>query len=448
MSLFKNKKINNVNSLPGFLELAPTDQIVFNNLKKTIAEVYEQYGFTPLDNATIERTEILFAKAGGDTEKEIYRIKKGDNDLALRFDLTVPLARYVAANYNDITFPFRRYQIEKVFRGERPQKGRFREFYQCDIDIIGDGELDLKNDAEIPSVIYNIFNKMNIGSFVIKISNRKILTGLLDYLNLNNKKTEVLRIVDKLEKIGKEEVANLLKKENIKESEIKQIFKLINITGPNSSIVEELKKQKIDNDEFQDGVSELESVINYLDLFNIPKDYYQIDLTIVRGLDYYTGTVYETFSTDYPEFGSICSGGRYENLSEFYTSKKLPGVGVSIGLTRLFSQMQKNELLKNSKKTVADILIIPVGDEMKEVAKIANNLRRKGIKTEIYLEEKPLKKKMNYANQKGFEYVLIIGENEIANQKFTLRNMKNGEQFEVTESELAGLIQSLSLKKV
>jgi histidyl-tRNA synthetase len=447
MLFSKNKKIKNIKSLPGFLELNPADQILFNDIKKNISDIYEKYGFTPLDNATIERSEILFAKAGGDTEKEIYRIKKGDNDLALRFDLTVPLSRYVAANYNEITFPFRRYQIEKVFRGERPQKGRFREFYQCDIDIVGDGILDLKNDAEIASIIYSVFSKLNIGPFVIKINNRKILTGFMESLDLKKQSEEILRIIDKLEKIGKEKVEKLLKDLKIDDDKIKQIFELILIEGSDKEILVKLSNLNIDNVEFQDGVSELNQVVDFLDLFNIPNDYYKIDLKTVRGLDYYTGTVYETFSVDYPEFGSICSGGRYENLSEYYTDKKLPGVGVSIGLTRLFSQLKKSGALDSNVKSVADLLILPVTDKMEVPVRIANDLRRQNVKTEIYLEDKPIKKKFNYADKKGFEYVLIIGDDEINKREYTLKNMKNGEQKTVPEKEIVGLIRSLDYKK-
>jgi len=447
MLFSNNKKIKNIKSLPGFLELNPADQMVFNDYKKKIAETYEKYGFIPLDNATVERSEILFAKAGGDTEKEIYRIKKGDNDLALRFDLTVPLARYVAANYNEITFPFRRYQIEKVFRGERPQKGRFREFYQCDIDIVGEGFLDLKNDAEVASIIYSIFSKLNIGPFIIKINNRKILTGFLESLDLEKESEDILRIIDKLEKIGKEKVKTTLKDLKISDEKISKIFDLINIGGSNKEILSKLSEQDMDNSKFEEGLYELKKVIDFLALFNIPSDYYKIDLQTVRGLDYYTGTVYETFSLDYPEFGSICSGGRYENLTESYTDKKLPGVGVSIGLTRLFSQLKSAGAIDSSVKSVADLLVIPITENMEVPVRIANDLRRQDIKTEIFLEDKPIKKKFNYADKKGYEYVLIIGDDEISKGEYTIKNMKNGEQKSVPEKEIVGLIKSLRYKK-
>jgi histidyl-tRNA synthetase len=445
---FDKNKAKNIKAMSGVLELSPSDQIQFDQIKKTISETYEKFGFSPFDVSTIERAEILFAKGGGDTEKEIYRIQKGDNDLALRFDLTVPLARYVAANYHDITFPFRRYQIGKVFRGERPQKGRFRELYQCDIDIVGEEKLDLKNDAEIPSIIYSIFNKLNIGPFVIKINNRKILAGFLSNLDLENKSAEVLRIVDKVAKIGEAKVKELLLQENISSNDVDKILNFIKITGSNSEIINSLKKLGLDNEKFLEGVDELEQTINFLDLFNIPKDYYQIDLTVVRGLDYYTGTVYETFLIDYPEFGSICSGGRYDDLVGYYTDKKLVGVGISIGLTRLFSQLKERGILNKNKKTISDLVVIPLGKDFSEIVSLANFLRRKNVKTELLLEDWPFKKKLNYANKKAVEYILIVGEDEIKSQKFTLKNMKNGEQQSLTQPEIVDFFESLKFKKI
>lgn len=440
------KLIKNIKSLPGFSELEPADQISFDKLKKIISSTYEKYGFLPLDTPTIERKEILFAKTGGDTEKEIYEIKKGDNDLALRFDLTVPLARYVAANYNEINFPFRRYQIAKSFRGERSQRGRFREFFQCDIDIVGDGILDIKNDAEIPSIIYSVLSKLNIGPFIIKISNRKILVGFLNELDLSCKSNDILRIIDKLDKIGKVKTSQLLEDEGLEEDDIKQIFELISIEGSNLEIISKLESTEISDKDYQTGVDELKQVIEMLDLYKLPSDSYKIDLKTIRGLDYYTGTVYETFSLDYPEFGSVCSGGRYDNLVEHYTKRKLPGVGVSIGLTRLFSQMKFAGLINNKIKTISDLLIIPLTDDMSKVVKLANNLRRRNIKTEIYLENKPMKKILNYANKVGVKYVLLIGENEIKDKKFSLKNMENGDQKMFSEKEIISLFKTIKLQ--
>jgi histidyl-tRNA synthetase len=434
--------------LSGVLELNPAEQIEFNKMKNRIAETFEKFGFIPLDVATIERENILLAKAGGDTEKEIYRIKKGDNDLALRFDLTVPLARYVSANYNDLTFPFRRYQIGKVFRGERPQKGRFREFYQCDVDILGDGSLDIKNDAEIPSIIYFIFNRLNIGPFVIRINNRKVLSGLLEQLEISDKTTAVLRVIDKYEKIGEDKVIELLQQENISKNAIDKILEFMKFEGTQSEKISFLKKQNISNELYLQGVEELEEIIKYIELFGVPNDYYKIDFSITRGLDYYTGTVYETFLIDYPEFGSICSGGRYDNLTEFYSKRNMPGVGISIGLTRLFSQLRERGCFEETTKTISELLILPMVKDLEIPIEIATQLRRKSINTEIVLEDVPFKKKLNYADKKGVEYILIVGEDEIRDNKFTIKNMKSGEQKTLTIEEVGDLILSVRNKNV
>ena len=323
-------------TLSGFMELLPDEQILFNQMKRTIEETYQKYGFLPLDTPVIELSEVLLAKAGGETEKQIYRFNKGDNDLSLRFDLTVPLSKYVAKNYGNLNFPFRRYQIGKVYRGERTQKGRFREFYQCDIDVIGDGELDLINDAELPSVIYTIFTKLGFSNFTIRINNRKILNGLFESLNQKEKAVEILRIIDKIDKIGKDAVIEELEKIEVEKEAVEKIIEFISINGTSDEKIEKLKKLNIENETYIKGVEELEYVVKHMRMFEIPENNFNVDLTIARGLDYYTGTVYETFLNDYRELGSVCSGGRYENLAEYYTDKKLPGVGVSIGLTRLF----------------------------------------------------------------------------------------------------------------
>ena len=438
----------NIKALSGTLELNPAEQIEFNKMKNRIAETFEKYGFIPLDVATIERESVLLAKAGGDTEKEIYRIKKGDNDLALRFDLTVPLARYVSANYNEIDFPFRRYQIGKVFRGERPQKGRYREIYQCDIDIIGNNSLNIKNDAEIPSVIYSIFSKLNIGPFVIKINNRKILTGLLDELKISVKTAEVLRAIDKLAKIGEEKVSDLLKEEKIDQSSIEKIMEFVKYNGTNSSKINFLKKQNISSEIYLSGVEELEQVFEFVEMFGIPNDYCQIDFSITRGLDYYTGTVYETFLIDYPEFGSICSGGRYDNLTEHYSNKKMPGVGISIGLSRLFSQLKDRGWFEKKSKTTSEVLIIPLIEDLTYVVNIATELRRRSVKTEILLEDQSAKKKFNYANKKGYEYIIVIGKDEVDQEKLTFKNMKSGEQKILSTNEVIDLLLSVRNKNI
>ena len=423
-------------TLPGFMELLPSEQILFNQIKDTIEETYKMYGFLPLDTPVIELSEVLLAKAGGETEKQMYRFNRGDTDLSLRFDLTVPLSKYVAKNYGNLSFPFRRYQIGKVYRGERAQKGRFREFYQCDIDIIGDGELDLINDAELPSVIYTIFTKLGFSDFTIKINNRKILNGLFESLGQKENAVEILRIIDKIEKIGKENVIEELRKINIEDGVINKIIDFIEIQGNNSEKLEKLKDLKIENETYNKGIEELEFVANNMKLFGLPEENYMIDLTIARGLDYYTGTVYETFLNDYRELGSICSGGRYENLAEYYTDKKLPGVGISIGLTRLFYKLNELNLIKTNKKSISDILIIPMTEDLSTAIRIATKLRNQGIKTEIYLNNKKLKAKFKYADKLEIPYVIIIGEDEIQNNVVKLKNMKTGEEKEITMDNL------------
>jgi len=416
-------------TLPGFMELLPSDQILFNKLYDTIRSVYESFGFLPLDTPTIEYSEILLAKAGGETEKQIYRFNKGDHDLSLRFDLTVPLARYVSEHYADLTFPFKRYQMSKVFRGERPQKGRYREFYQCDIDIIGNETLPLVYDAEMPAVIYNIFKKLNIGDFIIRINNRKILNGFFEYLGLSESATDVLRIIDKLDKIGidnvKEELLNIVSDTNV----IEKIIEFISIKGTNEEILNSLNELNIDNQVFNEGIEELKNVIKYLELYGVSESNYTIDLTIARGLDYYTGTVYETNLKDYPGLGSICSGGRYDNLTEYYTSQHLPGIGVSIGLTRLFSQLKSEGIITNDKKSLIDLLVLPMDDGvLKYSMDIANRLREQNKKVDICYAGKSIKNKMKYADKLGVKKVIIIGDNEVANNTLVLKNMETGTQ--------------------
>lgn len=415
-------------TLSGFMELLPNEQILFNQMKKVIEETYQKFGFLPLDTPVIELSEVLLAKAGGETEKQIYRFNKGDNDLSLRFDLTVPLSKYVAKNYGNLNFPFRRYQIGKVYRGERTQKGRFREFYQCDIDVIGDGELDLINDAEIPSVIYTIFTKLGFSNFTIRLNNRKILNGLFEDLNQKEKATDILRIIDKIDKIGKDEVIEELLKIEIEKSAINKIMNFISISGSSDEKIEKLKGLGIENETFRKGVEELEYVVKHMRIFEIPENNFNVDLTIARGLDYYTGTVYETFFNDYRELGSVCSGGRYENLAEYYTDKKLPGVGISIGLTRLFYKLNEMNLIKADKKSVADVLIIPMTEDLTVPIQIANKLRKEGTNTEIYLNNKKLKAKFKYADKLEIPYVIVIGEDEIQTRKYTLKNMDTGEE--------------------
>lgn len=423
-------------TLPGFMELYPNEQIVFNNIKKVIEETYQSYGFYPLDTPVIESSDVLLAKAGGETEKQIYRFTKGDNDLSLRFDLTVPLAKYVAKRYNELTFPFKRYQIGKVYRGERPQKGRFREFYQCDIDVIGDESLSIMFDAEMPSIIYDIFKKLNIGDFIIRINNRKVLGGFFEYLELTDKITDILRIIDKLEKIGTDKVISLLEELSIPKDKIDKIINFINVKGTNNEKINSLKEMNINNDNFITGLNELKTVINTMKLMEINEDNYEIDLTIARGLDYYTGTVYETILKDYPGIGSVCSGGRYDDLAGFYTDKKLPGVGISIGLTRLFDQLLDNNIININEASITDMLIIPFCEDYEYIFKVYNTLKKNNIKVDICYMDKGFKQKMKYANKINAKYVILIGEDEIKENVISLKNMLTGEQEKLTIEEL------------
>ena len=424
-------------TLPGFMELLPQDQIMFNKMVDTIRSVYEEFGFLPLDTPTIELSEVLLAKAGGETEKQIYRFFKGDTDLTLRFDLTVPLARYVAGHYNDLVFPFKRYQISKVFRGERPQKGRFREFYQCDIDIIGNDTLDLIYDAEIPSVIYYVFQKLNLGKFTIRMNNRKILNGFFESLGLLSNASDILRVIDKIDKIGREAVQEELVSLGLDENRISKILSFLTITGTNADKIAALKGLGIDCETFQVGLQELETVIESLRSFQVDENYFQIDLTIARGLDYYTGTVYETILDEYPKLGSICSGGRYENLADYYTEEHLPGVGISIGLTRLFSQLKEIGLVGENKNTISQVLIVPMDKSNNGyVLETASILRNNGIKTDVYYQDKGMKQKMKYADRLGIPYVLVIGENEVKESKVAFKDMISGNQELITVEEV------------
>lgn len=424
-------------TLAGFMELLPKEQILFNKLKQRIQESYERFGFVPLDTPVIESSEVLLAKAGGETEKQIYSFTKGDSNLCLRFDLTVPLAKFVSANQDNLNFPFRRYQIGKVYRGERPQKGRFREFYQCDIDIVGRENLSIINDAEIPSIIYHTIKSLEIGDFVIKINNRKILKGFFEYLELENLTTEILRIIDKYEKIGKENFVLTLEKDlNLSSEKINLILDFITTSGNSKQKIEKLKSLNIQNQTYKIGVEELEQVVNYMLAFNLPENAFEIDLTIARGLDYYTGTVYETFLIGYEKIGSICSGGRYENLAEFYTDKKFPGVGISIGLTRLFDQLRENKILEAKSKTTTKVLIIPMTEDFSPSLKLASFLRENHINTEVYLENTKFKNKLSYANKQEIPYVVIIGEDEINQNYYTLKDMANSTQFKLSKQEL------------
>ena len=429
-------------TLPGFMELLPADQIKFNSLVDKIRKSYEKFGFLPLDTPIIEMADVLLAKAGGETEKQIYRFNKGETDLALRFDLTVPLAKYICEYNNDISFPFKRYQIGKVYRGERPQKGRYREFYQCDIDIIGDGELSIVNDAEMPSVIYTTIKEFGFDKFTIRINNRKLLNGLFAELNLEEQSVEIMRIIDKLEKIGRENVVKCLQDLKVADEKIQKILNFIEIDGTTDEKLQKLENLNFTNELFLQGLNELKEVVKYVRLFGVPDSNFKVDLTIARGLDYYTGTVYETFLDDYRELGSVCSGGRYDNLAEFYTDKKMPGVGVSIGLTRLFSKLSELNILNEKDESISKVLVVSMTDDISRALEVATKIREEGINTDVYLENKKIKAKFKYADKLKIPYVAVIGEEEEKNGTVSLKNMESGEQEEMSIEKMIEVLKN------
>ena len=415
-------------TLSGFMELLPAPQRQMERLMEILRESYSLYGFSPLDTPVIEASEILLAKAGGETEKQIYRFTKGDSDLSLRFDLTVPLAKYVALHYSELTFPFRRYQIGKVYRGERAQRGRFREFYQADIDIIGDGQLDILNEAEIPSIICRTFSALGLRRFRICVNNRKLLNGFYEMQSLTDQAGDIMRTVDKLAKIGAEKVQAILREDlGLKESQALEILRFISISGGNRQVLDALEAYRNRSALFDEGLGELTTVVRYLEDFGVPEENFAVDLTIARGLDYYTGTVYETILLDHPEIGSVCSGGRYDNLAEYYTEKKLPGVGISIGLTRLFYVLNEQGLL-NEAPAPADVLVLPMTADLSPAITAATALRAAGIRAQLYAEPKKFKQKMVYADKTKVPYVLLLGEDEITAGRVSLKNMITGEQ--------------------
>ena len=430
-------------TLSGFMELLPEDQKKMQRVMATLRESYALYGFTPLDTPVIESADVLLAKGGGETEKQIYRFTKGDSDLALRFDLTVPLAKYVALHANELTFPFRRYQIGKVYRGERAQRGRFREFYQADIDIIGDGKLDITNEAEIPAIIYQTFTSLGLKRFQIRVNNRKILNGFYAMLGLTARSGDIMRTVDKLDKIGTEKVRTLLTDEcGVSAESADEILKFIAITGGNEQVLAALESYRGRNEVFDEGLDQLNTVVKYLSAFGVPAENFAVDLTIARGLDYYTGTVYETTLLDHPEIGSVCSGGRYDNLAEYYTDKQLPGVGISIGLTRLFYVLGEQGMLNPDLPTApADVLILPMTTELAPAVTLATRLRAAGVRTQLYTEQKKFKAKMSYADKLGVPYVVFLGDDEIAGNVVACKDMASGQQTTLPFDETLGLIR-------
>ena len=415
-------------TLSGFMELQPDKQVQMDKMRAVLAETYARYGFTPLDTPAIEAAEVLLAKGGGETEKQIYRFTKGDSDLALRFDLTVPLAKYVAANYGQLTFPFRRYQIGKVWRGERAQRGRFREFYQADIDIIGDGALDILNEAEIPAIIYDTFTRLGLHRFRIRVNNRKVLNGFFAILGLSEQAGDVLRTIDKLDKIGADKVRALLTDTcGVTVGQADEILRFIACPGTSADKLAFLEQYR--------GRNETRTVVGYLPAFGVPEENFELDLTIARGLDYYTGTVYETVLLDHPEVGSICSGGRYDDLAGYYTNKSLPGVGISIGLTRLFYILQEQNMISDAVLTApADVLILPMTDDLSAAVSLASMLRAGGLRVQLYSEKKKFKAKIGYADKLGIPFVIFLGEDEIAQNVCALKNMVTGVQEAMTQA--------------
>ncbi len=429
-------------TLSGFMELLPGPQVQMERIMEVLRTTYSRYGFTPLDTPAIESAEVLLAKGGGETEKQIYRFQKGDSDLALRFDLTVPLAKYVALHYGELSFPFRRYQIGKVYRGERAQRGRFREFYQADIDIIGDGKLDIINEAEIPAIIYETFSKLGLKRFQIRVNNRKILNGFYASLGLSEQSGDIMRTVDKLEKIGAEKVTVILREDlGLTEEQAAAILSFMAITGTNAQVLEALEAYRGRNELLDLGLEELTTVTRYLSAFGVPEENFAVDLTIARGLDYYTGTVYETTMIDHPEIGSICSGGRYDNLAEYYIDKELPGVGISIGLTRLFYVLGEQGMLNEQLNTApADVLILPMTEDLAPAIRLATQLRSSGIRTQLYCEQKKFKAKMSYADKLGIPYAVFLGEDEINAGACSVKELATGQQVTVPAEQAAQTI--------
>ena len=431
-------------TLSGFMELLPQQQMQMDRIMETVRSVYALYGFTPLDTPAIEAADVLLAKGGGETEKQIYRFTKGDSDLSLRFDLTVPLAKYVALHYSELSFPFRRFQVGKVYRGERAQRGRFREFYQADIDVIGDESLDIANDAEIPAIIYTLFSRLGLKRFQIRINNRKILNGFYAILGLSEKSGDIMRTVDKIEKIGADMVRAILVDDYaISDEAAGEVLRFIAIRGTNAEVLAALEQYRGKNELFDEGLNELSTVVRYLGGFGVPEENFAVDLTIARGLDYYTGTVYETTLLDHPEIGSVCSGGRYDNLAEYYTSKQLPGVGISIGLTRLFYVLGEQGMLNPDVPTApADALILPMTEDISAAVALATQLRAAGLRTQLYTEPKKFKARMNYADRLGVPFVLFLGDDEIKDGVVSVKNMKSGEQVKVSPAEAIELVRA------
>ncbi len=421
--------------LPGFMELTPKEQIAFNRMYDIIRQTYEDFGYLPIDTPVIEKTEVLLAKGGGETEKQIYRFQKGDTDMSLRFDLTVPLARYSAQHFSELEFPFKRYQIAKVYRGERNQRGRFREFYQADADVIGNGKLSILNDAEMPAIIYTIFKRFDFGDFTIRINNRKLLRGFYEAIGIKNT-GEVLRVIDKLDKIGLDQVKESLSEIGVSVEQMNKIIDFIQMNGTSGEILNRLDEMSVEGELYREGLSELRKVLSLLPAFGVPERYFKLDLTLTRGLDYYTGTIYETYLNDYPSLGSVCGGGRYDNLAGYYTTQVMPGVGISIGLTRLFYQLNEAGLIQKEENSLIPVMILPMEGFEAEAIEVSKALRTVSIANCIHYEDGKLGKRFAYADKLGIPYVLILGEEEAKSEIYTLKDLRSGEQYRMKVSEI------------
>lgn len=415
-------------TMSGFLELLPKEQKVFNSMKEKVESVLRLNGLACLDTPILELSEILLAKAGGETEKQIFRVIKGDTDMTMRFDLTVPLAKYVSLYKNELTFPFRRYQIGKVFRGERPQKGRLREFYQCDADIIGDGELPIEADAEVISILSNIYSALNVDAEIL-VSNRKVLLGLFEEEGLTDKQNEILALLDKCEKMGKDACFKEVKE--LAGESAEKIFKIFEM----KSLIE-LKNSGVQNETYKEGVSELEKVLSLLDVMNVKNA--KLNLSIIRGLDYYTGTVFEGRLKEFPAI-SIGGGGRYENLASYFSSSKMPGVGFGMGLTRLFVLLKELGKLEIGGENYSKLAIIPIGDTESFSFNMAAKLRAENVPCEV-LYSRSFKARMNAANKMGVPYIIVVGEDEVASGIFGVKNMQTGETVKVKLEEIKGVL--------
>ncbi len=442
-------------TMPGVMELLPREQIAFQRVLDAIRRNYERFGFLPIETPAIELSEMLLTKTGGETERQVYFVQstgalekagEGVPELALRFDLTVPLARYVAEHEHDLAFPFRRYQIQRVYRGERAQRGRFREFYQADIDVIGKDNLSIRFDAEIPAVIFAVFTDLAIGPFTIQINNRKLMRGFLEGLGVADAEQQagVLREVDKLDKRGVEHVRASLTGEafglSIDVADRILAFVRIRSTGHQDAL-DKIAALGSGGDTFNTGVSELRDVLELVRGLGVPESHYAINLSIARGLNYYTGTVFETTLNEHPQIGSICSGGRYDDLAGNYTKSHLPGVGISIGVTRLFWQLQEAGLLDAAESSVQALVGLLDESRLHDGLQIARELRAGGINTEVQLESRKLARQMQYADRAGIRFVVLVGEDEAARGVVTVKDMRRGEQFEVPRAELAGALR-------